>query len=87
VSAKAISALSDLHTLKRRNPRAVPASERKIFFAPGKRAKTISIRIKANGIYQSSETLSLELSKPSAGAILARPSNSRLTIANVAART
>ncbi|MGA9762460.1 MAG: S8 family serine peptidase [Gaiellaceae bacterium] len=60
---------------------------RKVYFAPGKRIKTISIRIKADDVRESSETLSLELSKPSAGAILAGPSTSKLTIADVGARS
>lgn len=70
-----------------RTGRDSAGASRKIFFAPGKRAKTISIRIKVDDIHQSAETLSLKLSKPSAGAILARPSNSRLTVVRVGARS
>ena len=55
---------------------------RKIFFAPGKRTKTISIRIKADENREAAETFSLELTEPSAGAILAHPSKSTLTIAD-----
>ncbi len=57
---------------------------RKIFFAPGERSKTISIRIKADETRESSETVSLELTEPSAGAILADPSTSTLTIVDAA---
>ena len=56
---------------------------RKISFAPGKRSRTVSIRIRADEIRESAETLSLQLSEPSPGAIVARPSTSRLTIADV----
>jgi subtilisin family serine protease len=60
---------------------------REIFFAPGERSKAISIRIRAGKWRESAENFSLELSKPSSGATLRRPSTSTLTIAGVGARS
>jgi subtilisin family serine protease len=59
---------------------------RMIFFAPGERSKTVSIRIRAGKAHESAETLSLELSKPSPGATLGQSSSSTLTLAGVKAR-
>jgi subtilisin family serine protease len=57
---------------------------RTISFSPGERSKTISIRSRADETRESSETVSLELTEPSAGAILADPSTSTLTIVDAA---
>ena len=57
---------------------------RTISFSPGERSKTISIRVKADEARESRETVSLELREPSAGAILADPSTSTLTIVDAA---
>ncbi len=51
-----------------------------VSFAAGETVKTVSIPVTNDGLLESSETVSLELSSPSAGATIGSPSTATLTI-------